>query len=271
MEWFDVAGWFADDVEVVSEPAAAHGDVAHFSVEIVGSEHERPVDGDALGLVDGHRVTVCDVPGFEVGGRELNGPVAQADGHGAPLGVDRFHDAAFAVADIEAPIVAQCHDVIAGLERCTVDHQCRPVEVVGPGGPGEAVEGPDVVSPCREHDWLFTVAACRGPCFNDAGPDVGEGCDSFDPAVGFERVEGLLDGAVAELVQRGLFPGFALAPVLGECQDRKPFGEPAEDTAGIDFRGAVGGRRRARPSRHVMRRVRRVARVVGCRPCRLRR
>lgn len=70
-------------------PAAAHGDEAVGSEELVGGEGEGSVDGLALGLVDGGGVVVADVVGVQVGSRQLDVPVVgRAEGEGAPVGVD---------------------------------------------------------------------------------------------------------------------------------------------------------------------------------------
>ena len=61
-------GLAGDDVEAVGVPAAAHRDVSPFAIEGVRAEHERLVDGDALGLVAGERVGVVERRSAALGG-----------------------------------------------------------------------------------------------------------------------------------------------------------------------------------------------------------
>ena len=56
-------------VDHIEVSTAAEGDVAEFSVQAVGGVHERCVAGEALCLVDRHRVAVRDVTLVDVPGQ----------------------------------------------------------------------------------------------------------------------------------------------------------------------------------------------------------
>ena len=178
VERFDLPGGFADDVQVVAESATTHRDVTHFAVEVVGPEHERPINRQALRLVDRHRVAVGDMSGVQVRRRQRDNSVDHLHGDRSFAFVDCKQSAALAVTDIESSVVAQRHDAVAGLERRVIDEQRWPREAVRKCRSGELVECTHIVAPGGEHDRFLACAASGRPFVDEARMNVNECCDT---------------------------------------------------------------------------------------------
>ena len=79
----------AGDVEARFVAVAGEGGEAELAVEVLGAEHERPVNGRALGLVGGQRVAVVEVSFAQVAGVERDLAAAvELDFHPVVVAVD---------------------------------------------------------------------------------------------------------------------------------------------------------------------------------------
>lgn len=152
----------AHGVKDVGGAAAAEGDVAGFAVEVVGAEGEAAVDRHALGLVDGGGVAVGDVAGVEVvGGQHADATVVEADAHRVSLRVDAIDDGSVAVADVEAVVVAEAHDLVPGLVRALVDLEDGSGQLAGGLAvvAGPVIEVVDVAAADGDHRDVVTALA----------------------------------------------------------------------------------------------------------------
>jgi hypothetical protein len=108
-------------------------------------------------------------------------------------------------------------------------------------GAGTVVEVGDIVAAQRDHDRAGQVVLRGGPPVVDQrGPDLFGGGGSVDPAVLAVGGESSVDLAVAELVERDLFPHVLLPPVVGQFDRGEPGGQGAEQAAGVDLGQLVG-------------------------------
>ena len=205
----------------------------------------------------------------------MTAPVVGADRDRAGGVVDVFDGGAGAVADAEAPVVAQRHDPIAGLVRAFVDDEGGAGEL--PGGvavvAGAGVEVVDVGAAAGEHD---DVVAGEG-----GGPPVGDHACSAprrwrsrwcDAAVFVGRrltassMSPSRSCARAARSQASCWRRFSVRRI-GSSRSAETCGGARRRRS----RGAGGDRRRGRPWRSRRRRGRGGGRGGGCRPCRLRR
>ena len=107
----------SDDVNAGLEPGAAQCRLSGLFVQVIGGKHERLIGGEALRLVDRHRVAVVEVAGVEVaGGKDPIGSVDQTDVQRSSFGIDRRDHASEPVQQAVRPLVPQAHHAIAGSE-----------------------------------------------------------------------------------------------------------------------------------------------------------
>ena len=91
------------EVEIIALDAAGEAGVAAFPVEGVVGEDERPVDGRALGFVEGCGIPVGEVASLDVGEGEHQRAPSRVDGFDTPsVGVDAGDGGSGAVEDEDA-------------------------------------------------------------------------------------------------------------------------------------------------------------------------
>jgi hypothetical protein len=212
-------------VELVGEPAAGHRDVAPFAVQRLRAEDVGVVDGESLGFVSGDGVAVGDVAGVEVAARQGQWPtpvVDRFDGACGRVGAD--DGGAGAVDHAERPVVAEADDPLADLQLdpATGD-ECGAGELSGGEHPGAGVvvEVVDVGVTQADHDRAGQIRAGGGPPVVDPPlPDGFGGVGGADPAVGLVGGQGDVGVAVAQLIERRLFPWQLLPAVVGQLDHR---------------------------------------------------
>ena len=93
---------------------AGEGRVAPLAIHLVRPEHERSVDGHALGLVGGECVSVVEVPAVDVVAREGElVALVGASRDRSLLEVDGGDRGEGAVGDAQAAVVALCNHAVS--------------------------------------------------------------------------------------------------------------------------------------------------------------
>ena len=184
-----------------------------------------------------------EVSRVEVPGGENDGfACREGDGERPQRRVDLTDRPAPAVANVESPIVAKGHHLVACLEGDTVDQQLRPVEATVrlDAGAGPPVQVGDVRPAASEHDHVLACDACRPPVGDETGTCVLSVVTDGDAAVVSVRTERDVEIPVAEVAQRLALPSVALAAVLGQRDARQSLRQGGQQTAGIDL-GQLAG------------------------------
>ena len=206
-------------------------------VEAVGPEEQAPVDGEALGFVDGERVAVAEVSGVEILRRKrVLGVLVGADRDGPRVGADGGDRGAGAVTDAEFAIVAEADDAVACLIVGVVDREDGAVE--GSVGlemsPGSDVEVVDVMVVMGDHERVVAGEGGGIPISSELVPHVDRGRRVHDSVVKPVAVERGVDVPSAQLAERLAFPEFCLASVLSEGDRFGADGEAVEEPARVD-------------------------------------
>ena len=167
--------------------------------------------------------------GVEILGRQRVGSVIAADRDGPPVGVNVGDDGDGAVADTEAALVAQGHDLIAGLVGATVDLADGTGEeiVFGDVASSACVEVVDVVPSWCDHEGGVSGEASGPPVRDHHVSGRRRGRAGDDAPAGVVGVEGGVDVAVAQTCERGTFPRFVLTTIRRQPERFESFPETA--------------------------------------------
>ena len=181
----------------------------------------------ALCFVHGDGVSMLNRTGGEVLVVESTGAVLGRQGDRCALVVDVGDGAGGAVADPVGVVVLRADHLVADLEGPVVhdDRLARQLACRVNVSSGPTIEVVNVRVASRHHQGLVTGGAVLPPLLDHPvthGLGVRGG---DDPLVDAKQVNGHVDIAGAELLERGAFGWVVLASVLGEGQHRVPVSE----------------------------------------------
>jgi len=222
----------------VSLSPSGQGGVGVLAGAGVVEEHEAPVDGDALGVVNRGGVAVGEVSGLEVGERdgELFALVGSDDERSSDR-VDVVDSPAGAVEDPDAVVVVQGEDFVADGEGAAAALDSIGIEValLAQDGPGPAVEIVDVCQPRCGHQDVVAIDAAVHPVLDKLGSGLVIRRGDVDTVVIDVGVNGGVWVTGAQLSECGALPLVGLATILGQLDGAEPGTQPTEGAAGLDL------------------------------------